>query len=227
MIEDQYEEKFIKNFKDIDHSKAISDNNTSGIINNGPEEEKKCEISPKSQSKLDARKKIGMQLAIQIPMIKGKSISATLKNYHQTMATKKSDDNLETLEEEENYHSGKINDPNSNNSIRVNKSENDIKKLKNWSKNFNLKLEISKKLKRRGDFGLVGIKKEKCFYYYREKFLENNEKSYFNGQKWIFISHDDLKLFKKNQLLEEETVFKKAKDDLNFMGTTVNFIQKP
>lgn len=209
--------------KDFDNLKTTAINNTTNANNNEKdEEEKKGKISPKHQTKFDNKNKIGMQLTIQIPFAKGKSISATLKNYRQTMATKKSDDNLETLEEE-NYHNNK----NSDNNFRNNKSESDIKKLKNWSKNFNLKLEISKKQKRRRDFGLVGIKKEKCFYYYREQFLEDNEKSYFNGHKWIFISHDDIKLSKKNQLLEEEIIFKKAKDDLNFKGTTVNFIQNP
>lgn len=214
-ISDQYEENVMNNLSNL---KSMEEKSPKNQIISIDEEEKK-ESSSSNSKFIDRRKK---NVILQIPQKKGISISAKLKANNLSLTHKQSvGRDLEILEEEDSANS-LLDDK------KKNHSENEISKLRIWGQQFKLKLQISKKLKRKGDFGLVGIKKEKVFYYFREKLFDEVERSYYNGNRWIFLCNDDLKFnINKKDDVEQQSANDLIKDDLDYKKTVVKFIQKP
>lgn len=216
-MNDNYEEKYLH--------KPENENSNANLKNGASEEGKEISASPKN--KLDFKK----SLALQIPPKKGKSSSATLKNY--TMPAKKpSDDTLAIDEEEDTSHPEETNfatKPKLIGTISKWSSETDIKKMKKNRKGLNLKLEISKNLKKKENLpfsDLVGIKKEPKYYYFREKMVKENEVCYFGikGKKAQVGFQDDMKIKKPNSASKCR---RKSKDDLDFSKISVQFLQHP
>ena len=217
-MNDNYEEKILHKAED-----ELSNNNSKNM---GGEEE----ISASPKNKSDFKKK----LALQIIPKKGKSSSATLKNY-PVIPKKPSDETLAIDEEDDNsHHDDNIFGKKETilGSILKSNSETDIKRMKKRIKGLNLKLEISKYLKKKKSLqpctdDLVGIKKEKKYYYFREKIVEECEDFFIKGKKRKVGLHDDMKVKTHISVSAGLKCLRKFKDDLDFFKVSVHFIQHP
>ena len=198
------------------------------LKNGGLEEGKEVSAPPKN--KLDFKKNLSLQIAPK----KGRSSSATLKNY--PIATKKpSDDTLAIDEEDDTSHleeTGFVTKSKIIGTISKWSSETDIKKMKKNRMGLYLKLEISKNLKKKENLpfaDLIGIKKDPKHYYFREKMVKENEVCFFelNGKKAQVGFQDDMKLKNPNSGSIQLKLRRKSKDDLDFSKISVQFLQNP
>ena len=214
-IQDNYEENYISKNDDA---------NSNSKFSLPSEEEKDITSSPKT--KLDFKKKMANQLALQIPPKKGRSVSATLKNY-ALVKKKQSDEALVITEEDDNNSYG---EENLVKKERKANSETDIKRMKKNGRYLNLKLEISKNLKKKENLAcndMVGIKKEKKYYYFREKIVDDNEIFFIKGIKRSVNCIDDQKVKNFKICAADLNVLKIYKDDLDFLQIKVKFLQNP
>lgn len=217
-MNDNYEEQYLH--------KPENENQNANIRNGDMEEGKEVSASPKN--------KLKNKLALQIPPKKGRSSSATLKNYPVPIK-KPSDDTLAIDEEDDASHVEETSfalKPMMIGTISKWSSETDIKKMKKNRKGLNLKLEISKNLKKKENLpyaDLIGIKKEPKYYYFREKMVNENEVCYFGikGKKAQVGFQDDMKIKKPNSASIQLKLRRKSKDDLDFSKISVRFLQNP
>lgn len=164
---------------------------------------------------------------LKIPQ-KSKSYSATFKSSDFKSLSKQSMDISEDRviqEEEDEFSLQNTESKKMKSKLTRIKSDTELKKKKNGCY-INLKLEISKKQKKKDKltvYDMIGIKKEKKYYYFRE---ELPVKFYFKEEKKILCCLDDMK-FQKMKKNSDELKRKTSNDDLDFHKITVNFLQKP
>ena len=216
-MNDNYEEQYLH--------KPENEIQNANIRNGGIEEGKEVSAAPKN--KLDFKNR----LALQIPPKKGRSSSATLKNY-PVPTNKPSDDTLAIDEEDDTSHLEETSFVTKSKIGTISKwsSETDIKKMKKNRKGLNLKLEISKNLKKKENLpfsDLIGIKKEPKYYYFREKMVNENEVFGIKGKKAQVGFQDDMKIKKPNSDSIQLNLRRKSKDDLDFSKISVQFLQNP
>ena len=166
-------------------------------------------------------------------MKKNKCLSATLKKTNvsfSTLPVKTSIENFIINEEDDNFSHDDlgvvmIKENNTGSAYsRINRSENVIR-AKKFGRSMNLKLDISKKKDNLFTKEMVGIKKEKKYYYFR---IKNDEKYYFKGKNWVMNCNDDLKVkINKENGSAEIKKTRKSQDDLDFFKVIVKFLQKP
>ena len=74
---------------------------------------------------------------------------------------------------------------------------------------------------------MVGIKKEKKYYYFREKIVDDNEIFFIKGIKRSVNCIDDQKVKNFKICAADLNVLKIYKDDLDFLQIKVKFLQNP
>ena len=185
--------------------------------------------------KIEIKKKPKVTPILQIPS-KKKCFSATFRTSPPPGYKNSVETFIINEEDEKLNHEETSLDPQEKNRLflisRTNKSETDLlKKNKKFGRVMNLTLEISKNIKKKDNLNskeiLVGIKKERKCYYFREKIIKNDAKFFFQGKKWILICNDDLKIKKSKEISAEFKKHKKSRDDLDILKINVNFLQNP